>query len=100
MFVLCCTACTNPHRLRTRFDYRCADGMRFTAIIQTNAAKLLLPSSSVTLPQTIAASGVRYTNGAITFWTKGNKAQFEQNGHSHPGCWTPQFPGGPPAESP
>lgn len=35
---------------------------------------------AVTLPQAQSASGSKYSNGAITFWSKGNTALVEEGG--------------------
>jgi putative lipoprotein len=39
-----------------------------------------MPGRTITLPQAISASGVRYSNGTTTFWNKGNEATLEMDG--------------------
>ncbi|MBW7984376.1 MliC family protein [Enterobacillus tribolii] len=39
----------------------------------------IMDGTPLTLPQTVSASGARYSNGTYTFWSKGNKAFIERN---------------------
>ncbi|RLM21253.1 lysozyme inhibitor [Brenneria alni] len=45
----------------------------------TSQVSFLLDGESHTLPQVVSASGARYSDGAYTFWSKGNHA-FIQRG--------------------
>lgn len=39
----------------------------------------IMDGTPLTLPQTVSASGARYSNGTYTFWSKGNSAFIERN---------------------
>jgi putative lipoprotein len=39
-----------------------------------------MPERALTLPHVEAASGARYSNGAVTFWNKGREASLEMSG--------------------
>lgn len=41
---------------------------------------LILDGRQLTLPETVAASGVRYSDGHYTFWSKGQNAFVERAG--------------------
>jgi putative lipoprotein len=76
--------------------YRCDGEYRFTALVTldtTNAVpadadvtRLFLPERAITLPHVISADGARYSDGAITYWSKGNDALLEVDGASRSGC--------------
>lgn len=60
--------------------WQCADGSSIhTRNIATPPAIALRSGTETrTLPQVTAASGVRYEDAALQFWTKGNSATFER----------------------
>lgn len=39
----------------------------------------IMDGTQLTLPQVVAASGTRYSNGNYTFWSKGDSAFIERN---------------------
>jgi len=48
---------------------------------QPPTLEITLPDQrTVTLPQAESASGAKYSNGSITFWSKGNTALVEEAG--------------------
>ena len=49
-------------------------------LIQDRAISLETHEGSRKLPQALSASGARYTDGTITFWTKGNTATYQRDG--------------------
>ena len=52
----------------------------FQATYGTNSAVLVMGGATYQLPQQVSASGVRYSNGTVTLWTKGQSAFVEENG--------------------
>ena len=48
---------------------------------QPQTLEVTLPDGrTVTLPQDQSASGAKYSNGSVTFWSKGNTALVEEGG--------------------
>ncbi|KMQ78598.1 hypothetical protein ACS33_07775 [Edwardsiella ictaluri] len=43
--------------------------------------RLVLDGNALTLSQTLSASGVRYSDGRYTFWSKGEGAFVERDGY-------------------
>jgi putative lipoprotein len=62
-----------------RFD---CDTLALTAIFHEDRVVIELPERALTLPQVVAASGARYSDGAVTFWNKGREATFDLNGRA------------------
>ncbi len=61
------------------------ESLRFRAIFANRKTQLILPGGkNVTLRQVAAASGAKYTNGPLTFWTKGSEAMITVGGISLP----------------
>ena len=58
------------------YAYRCADGATFEVHIDptTNTAVLTLDTVQYTLTQDTTASGTRYSNDTLAFWSKGDTA--------------------------
>lgn len=71
--------------------FKCNE-LEFIAKFEANKAIILLPGRTLTLPQVISGSGARYSDGATTFWNKGDTALFEMNGVSYQGCKTDTLP--------
>ncbi len=62
--------------------YRC--GTLPLTVQQDNArrqVRLVLDGNALTLSQTLSASGVRYSDGRYTFWSKGEGAFVERDGN-------------------
>lgn len=70
-------AATPP--IRARFA---CDDLALAATFHGDRVELELPNRTLTLPQVIAASGARYSDGSNTFWNKGNEATFEFEGRT------------------
>ncbi len=66
-----------PGRVGRTFVYECSDGLAFTARIEGDKAWLFLPSGTINLPHVEAASGAKYSDGSVTFWSKGESAMLE-----------------------
>ncbi len=58
------------------FSYACANGVpvRATFAADFQSVRVTLPDQSIAMTQAIAASGIRYTGGDYTFWSKGEEA--------------------------
>lgn len=56
------------------FVYRCQTGEAITVRFLGDHANLTTTAGTVTLPQTPAASGVRYQSGGTVLWSKGREA--------------------------
>ncbi len=68
------------------FVYECDDGYGFVARIQGETAWVFLPETTAALAHVPAASGARYSEGGITYWSKGEEALLEVRGTEHPAC--------------
>lgn len=64
---------------RTTFAYDCDDGAEIVVRhrAKTDDVWVFLPGVSKPLPHVPAASGARYSDGSITFWSKGSEALVE-----------------------
>lgn len=67
------------------FAYKCKD-LEFIAKFETDKVQILLPGRTLMLPQVISGSGARYSDGSVTFWSKGDNALFEMNGIDYQDC--------------
>ncbi|MFB2938087.1 MliC family protein [Aerosakkonemataceae cyanobacterium BLCC-F154] len=70
------------------YRYQCNNGKTFEAEYSSETAQLKLgENETLTLKQTPAASGVRYTDDRTTLFTKGNQAFIEvENQRVFDGC--------------
>lgn len=58
-----------------RIDWRCQNGSAFSARIRTNGSAEVFAGGQVyNLPHVEAASGARYSNGAVEYWERGGEA--------------------------
>jgi membrane-bound inhibitor of C-type lysozyme len=57
--------------------WNCADGRYVVSSYQDDDLWLFLPEETVRLVRQQAASGARYSDGSITFWSKGEEAVLE-----------------------
>lgn len=67
------------------FFFEC-EGLEFTARHDPRGIYLFLPGHTVLLPETLSGSGAKYTDGKITFWSKGEEAVLEADGKTYPQC--------------
>src|SRR5688572_8216226 len=58
------------------------DEVAVAATFHGDYVELQLPGRRLTLPQVVAASGGKYSDGLNTFWSKGNEATFELDGRT------------------
>jgi membrane-bound inhibitor of C-type lysozyme len=66
--------------------YVCADGFPFLVQIEGETARVTLPDRSVALPLMQAASGSKYDDGEVTFWSQGPTALLSADGELHRDC--------------
>ena len=65
--------------------FRCADSNRIFALFRNDSAgkaevALAIGDERLHLPQVTSASGARYADSSITFWNKGDGAEFSRGG--------------------
>jgi membrane-bound inhibitor of C-type lysozyme len=68
------------------YVYECSDNYSFVARIEGEKAWLFLPKKTVPLPHVPSASGAKYRDGQITFWSKGDDAFIEDDQEIHRNC--------------
>src|SRR5687767_4587834 len=66
--------------------YVCADGFPFLVQIEGETARVTLPDRSVALPLMPAASGSKYDDGEVMFWSHGPTALLSADGEVHRDC--------------
>jgi putative lipoprotein len=65
--------------------YECGD-LEFSARVGANEVELTLPDRHLILPQVRAASGTKYVQGDVLFWSKGDTARLEIGSAVYPEC--------------
>lgn len=78
-------ACATTSRQPARdgyVRYRCADGQEIGVTYQQKGNRALVETGgwSHLLPLVPAASGAKYSDGKVTFWSKGTTAFMEEGG--------------------
>jgi membrane-bound inhibitor of C-type lysozyme len=70
------------------YAWDCDSGLHLVMknLIQDRAVSLETHEGSRKLPQAVSASGVRYTDGTVTFWTKGDTATYQRAGGTLLNC--------------
>ncbi len=68
------------------FAYGCDNNYQFLARVGQDSTWLTLPTRSVTVPIAMSGSGARYTDGTVTYWSKGDSAIFEVGDTSYAHC--------------
>lgn len=68
---------TIPTDITQTFVYTCDSDHGFTARTEGADIWLFLPDQTISLPQVEAASGVKYSDGEVLFWSKGEEALLE-----------------------
>jgi membrane-bound inhibitor of C-type lysozyme len=74
------------------YHYVCDDGTRFTAVFDNRLPALVLTfagGETLTLPQVLSGSGIRYADGRHEFWGKGAEAAWTVEGRLPTQCRTP-----------
>ncbi|ATM85779.1 MliC family protein [Yersinia enterocolitica] len=78
--VLVLAGCSLVQPKNQTLHYQC--GTTQLTVMQDNQhekVSLILDGEQLTLPQVRAASGVKYSDGRYTFWSKGNTAFVERD---------------------
>lgn len=70
------------------YVWSCADGQKIVMrnLFREKAIAIDLHDGTRRLEQTISASGVRYEDSVVIFWTKGVTASFERKGSPSVNC--------------
>jgi membrane-bound inhibitor of C-type lysozyme len=68
------------------YVYECSDGFSFVARVQKGNAFLFLPKETIRLPHVRSASGAKYSENQITYWSKGDKALLKIGNVKHTDC--------------
>lgn len=71
-----------PEDVLLAYVWQCEDGRRLNMknLFRENAITLEMHEGPRKLPQVVAASGAKYSDGSITFWTKGGTATWGHQG--------------------
>ena len=77
-----------PEGVKLYYAWDCDGGLHLVMknLVQDRAVSLETHEGSRKLPQTVSASGVRYTDGTVTFWTKGDTATYQREGGALLNC--------------
>ena len=75
-----------PSPQPSTYVYECTDAYNFVTRIEGETAWLFLPNGTVSLPQIPSGSGAKYSDGDITFWTKGEEAMLEVGEDTRRNC--------------
>ncbi len=68
------------------FVYECDGAYRFIVRTADDTAWLFLRRKAIELEKTPSASGVKYTDGNVTFWSKGEEAMLVLKDTTHKNC--------------
>jgi putative lipoprotein len=68
------------------YVYECVQGGPFTVRVEGDAAWLFLASGTKRLPRMVSASGARFSDGLVSYWSKGDEATFVLDGRTYPAC--------------
>lgn len=71
------------------FHYSCEGGRTFTAQMRADGleVRVVLPDGkTVVLPHVISADGARYSNGKVTYWSRGRGALLETGDENFKDC--------------
>lgn len=68
------------------YVYVCDNAYSFVARVEGAHAWLFLPGNTVQLPQVRSASGVKYSDGGVTFWLKAEEALLDLPGAKYRDC--------------
>lgn len=73
-------AASPPAGVLMAYVWDCDDGTSLTMdnMLAERAVSLRLPEGPRRLPQVVAASGVKYDDGSLSFWTKGDTAMLQR----------------------
>jgi uncharacterized membrane protein len=71
-----------PEGVLLAYVWECEDGRRLNMknLFRESAITLEMHEGPRKLPQVVAASGAKYSDGSLTFWTRGDSATWEHQG--------------------
>lgn len=77
-----------PEGVLQAYVWTCDDGqtIRMRNLLREKAITIEMHEGGRKLPQVISASGARYSDGSLTFWTKGDTALLEREGSAPVNC--------------
>src|SRR5512139_519345 len=77
-----------PEGVLRAYVWNCDGGLTLNMknLYRENAITLDLPEGPRRLPQVVSASGAKYSDGSVTFWTKGDTATLERQGSAPVQC--------------
>ena len=77
-----------PEGVLRAYVWNCDGGLTLNMknLYRDNAITLDLPEGPRRLPQVVSASGASYSDGSLTFWTKGDTATLEREGSAPVQC--------------
>lgn len=75
------------------YVWSCDDGqtIRMRNLLRENAITIEMHEGGRKLPLAVSASGARYSDGSLTFWTKGDTALLERPGSAPVNCRQNRF---------
>ena len=73
-------------RNQKTYVYECSNGFTFTTRVDDENAFLFLADKTACLANVPSASGVKYSNGLITFWSKGEEALLDTGDTIYRNC--------------
>lgn len=68
------------------YVYECEQEVRFSAYVTSDSVRLFLPDTTALLHPARSASGARYTNQDLVYWSTGSKAMLETSSRSFKEC--------------
>lgn len=71
--------------MRTTYFYRC-QGLDIIVRVRGGEIGVIFPDTTYVLSQVPSASGARFSEGDVVFWTKGDEALLELNGVTYREC--------------
>jgi uncharacterized membrane protein len=77
-----------PEGVLRAYVWNCDGGLtvKMKNLYRENAITLEMHEGPRKLPQVVSASGAKYSDGSLTFWTKGDSATFERQGSAPVQC--------------
>lgn len=78
----------SPPGVLQAYVWQCENGqtIRMRNLLRENAITIDLHEGGRKLPRVPSASGAKYSDGSLTFWTKGGSALFERSGEAPVDC--------------
>jgi len=75
------------------YVWNCDDGqtIRMRNLLREDAITIEMHEGGRKLPRAVSASGARYSDGSLTFWTKGDTASLERQGSAPVNCRQNRF---------